>query len=231
MDVETRFELIKRVGEEIITEEELWRLLEMKDHPIAYDGFEPSGITHLAFGIYRAMNVEDLLKAGVKFKLWLADWFAWINNKMGGDLEKIRLIEEYFTEVWNASGVDVDEVEVLRASENMDREHWKRVILIAKNTTLTRMFRCLTILGRKKGELQETSQLFCPAMQVSDIFQLECDMSVGAGSEASEHPSKGGWAEDRPTEAGLCPRSHFDGPRGFAETSGLRCQQGLGCDD
>ncbi|MFQ6095191.1 MAG: tyrosine--tRNA ligase [Candidatus Bathyarchaeia archaeon] len=176
MDVETRFELIKRVGEEIITEEELRHLLETKHHPIAYDGFEPSGIAHLAFAVYRAINLEDLLEAGVKFKLWLADWFAWINNKMGGDLEKIRLVGEYFTEVWKAAGVDMDKVEVLWASENMDREYWKRVILIAKNTTLTRMFRCLTIMGRKKGELQETSQLFYPAMQVSDIFQLECDI-------------------------------------------------------
>ena len=176
MDVETRFESIRRVGEEIITEEELRNLLETKEHPIAYDGFEPSGIAHIAFAVYRALNVEDLLKAGVKFKLWLADWFAWINNKMGGDLEKIRLVGEYFTEVWRASGVDMDKVEVLWASENMDREYWKRVILIAKNTTLTRMFRCLTIMGRKKGELQETSQLFYPPMQVSDIFQLECDI-------------------------------------------------------
>ncbi len=37
MDVETKLELIKRVGEEIITEQELRELLETKEHPIAYD--------------------------------------------------------------------------------------------------------------------------------------------------------------------------------------------------
>ncbi len=176
MDVETRLELIKRVGEEIITEDELRVLLETKNHPVAYDGFEPSGMAHIPFAIYRAINLEDLLKAGIKFKLWLADWFAWINNKMGGDLERIRKVGEYFIEVWKAAGVDLSKVEVLWASENMDQEYWKRVIMIAKNTTLTRMFRCLTIMGRKKGELQETAQLFYPAMQVSDIFQLKCDI-------------------------------------------------------
>ncbi len=176
MDVETKLELIKQVGEEIITEQELRELLETKDHPIAYDGFEPSGTAHIPFGIYRAMNIENLLKAGLKVKLWLADWFAWINNKMGGDLEKIHKVGEYFIEVWRAAGVDTAKVEFLWASENMDQEYWKRVILIAKNTTLTRMFRCLTIMGRKKGELQETAQLFYPAMQVSDIFQLKCDI-------------------------------------------------------
>jgi tyrosyl-tRNA synthetase len=176
MDVETKLELIKQVGEEIITEKELRELLETKDHPIAYDGFEPSGTAHIPFGIYRAMNIETLLEAGLKVKLWLADWFAWINNKMGGDLEKIHKVGEYFIEVWKAAGVDTAKVEFLWASKNMDQEYWKRVILIAKNTTLTRMFRCLTIMGRKKGELQETAQLFYPAMQVSDIFQLKCDI-------------------------------------------------------
>jgi tyrosyl-tRNA synthetase len=43
MEIEKKLELIKGVGEEIITEEELRQLLEKKEHPIAYDGFEPSG--------------------------------------------------------------------------------------------------------------------------------------------------------------------------------------------
>jgi tyrosyl-tRNA synthetase len=43
MDTLKRFELIKGVGEEIITEKELRNLLETNDHPVAYDGFEPSG--------------------------------------------------------------------------------------------------------------------------------------------------------------------------------------------
>ena len=43
MNVDKRFRLIRQVGEEILTEEELKELLERKKHPIAYDGFEPSG--------------------------------------------------------------------------------------------------------------------------------------------------------------------------------------------
>ncbi len=176
MDVETRLQLIRRVGEEIITERELRELLETKEHPIAYDGFEPSGLAPIHFAIYRAINLEDMMKAGVRFKLWLADWFAWINNKMGGDLERIRKVGEYFIEVWKAAGVDTSKVEFLWASENMDDEYWHRVLLIAKNVTLRRMTRCLTIMGRKRGELTDVAKLFYPAMQVSDIFQLECDI-------------------------------------------------------
>lgn len=43
MDTDSRLRLIRGVGEEIITEDELRQLLEAKNHPVAYDGFEPSG--------------------------------------------------------------------------------------------------------------------------------------------------------------------------------------------
>lgn len=177
MDIEKRMALIGRVGEEIITKEELRQLLETKQKPIAYDGFEPSGLAHLPFAIYRSINLEDMLKAGVHVKLFLADWFAWINNKMGGDLAAIQKVGEYFLEVWKAAGVDMNKVEVVWASEHAaDREYWKKVVLIAKNTSVLRTTRALTIMGRKEGELKETAQYFYPMMQCADIFQLQADI-------------------------------------------------------
>jgi tyrosyl-tRNA synthetase len=177
MDTETRFELIKRVGEEIVTETDLKKLLERKRHPIAYDGFEPSGLAPIHFGVYRAINLEDLLEAGIRFKLWLADWFAWVNDKMGGDLPTIRKVGEYFVEVWKAAGIDMNKVEVLWASDAMDsRDYWRKVILIAKNTTINRTTRCLTIMGRTQTDLKMTAQLFYPMMQCADIFHLEADI-------------------------------------------------------
>jgi len=177
MDLETRFQLVKNVGEEIITEEELRELLATKEHPVAYDGFEPSGFAHLPFGVFRPMLIEDLLKAGVHFKLYLADYFAWINNKLGGDLEKIRMNGEYFIEVWKAAGVDTKKVEFIWSSDLANsREYWKKVILVAKNTTVHRADRALSIMGRKAGELKEVAQYFYPAMQVADIFELQVDI-------------------------------------------------------
>ncbi|MFH0897875.1 MAG: tyrosine--tRNA ligase [Candidatus Bathyarchaeota archaeon] len=177
MDVEKRMKLIKRVGEEIVTEQELRELLERKSHPIAYDGFEPSGLAHVPFGIYRAINLEDLIKAGIRFKLLIADWHAWINDKMSGDPEKIRKVGEYFIEVWKAAGVDINRVKVVWASDLTDSgDYWRKVILIAKNTTLNRAIRGLTIMGRTRAELKETAQLFYPMMQSADIFHLEADI-------------------------------------------------------
>jgi len=42
--------------------------------PVAYDGFEPSGLAPIHFGLLRATNLKNMLKAGVKFKLYLADY-------------------------------------------------------------------------------------------------------------------------------------------------------------
>ncbi|MBI2005548.1 MAG: tyrosine--tRNA ligase [Candidatus Aenigmarchaeota archaeon] len=177
MDLETRFELVKSVGEEIITEQELRELLGTNLHPIAYDGFECSGLAHLPFGVFRPLLLKDLIKAGVHFKLWLADSFAWINNKMGGDLNRIRKVGEYFIEVWKAAGVDEKKVEFLWASDAFsNKEYWKKVILIAKNTTMHRATRALTIMGRKEGEMQEVAQYFYPMMQTADIFHLDADI-------------------------------------------------------
>ena len=84
LGVEERIGLIASVGEEVIHEEELAALLERKAMPRAYDGFEPSGRMHIAQGIMKANNVNKLTDAGCEVVIWVADWFAMLNNKMGG---------------------------------------------------------------------------------------------------------------------------------------------------
>jgi tyrosyl-tRNA synthetase len=177
MYIEKKLELIKQVGEEIITEQELRKLFETKKHSIAYDGFEPSGVAHLGSGLLRAINLQDLLKAGIKFKLLIADWFAWINNKFGGDLEKIQNAGKYLIEVWKACGVNLKKVDVCWTSEVVkDPEYWKLVVEVSRLTTIDRMKRASTIMGRKEDEMQYTAQLFYPAMQTADPFYLGVDI-------------------------------------------------------
>ena len=48
MDTEERHSLIREIGEEIVTVDEFWHLLETKYPPIAYDGFEPLRIVQIA---------------------------------------------------------------------------------------------------------------------------------------------------------------------------------------
>ncbi len=178
MDVQNRLNLIKQVGEEIITEEELKTLLETKKRPIAYDGFEPSGKIHVAQGILRAINVNKMIQAGVHFKMYAADWHAWANLKFGGDLEKIQIAGDYLIEVWKACGMDTEKVEFIRAVDVVDnQDYWKKVIKIASATTVNRIIRCGQIMGRKEKEVQQASQIIYPCMQAADIFEFEADIT------------------------------------------------------
>ena len=177
MDIDGKLALIKQVGEEIVTEEELRELLQTKSHPIAYDGFEPSGKIHIAQGLLRAININRMTKAGVTFKMLVADWHGWANNKMGGDLDTIQLVGKYFVEVWQACGMDLKHVEFVWANDLVtDREYWKKVMQIARSSTVQRITRCGQIMGRQEGEMQQASQILYPCMQAADIFQLKADI-------------------------------------------------------
>ena len=178
MDVKEKLDLIKQVGEEIITEEELLKLLQEKKHPIAYDGFEPSGKIHIAQGILRAINVNKMTKAGIKFKMFVADWHAWANNKLGGNLENIQIAGDYMMEVWKVCGMDLKNVKFVWASEFVtDEDYWKKVMKVARDTTLARVLRTTQIMGRSEKETLSASQILYPCMQAADIFHLESDIT------------------------------------------------------
>jgi tyrosyl-tRNA synthetase len=178
MDVQERLGLIKSVGEEIVTEEDLLDLLRTNLHPIAYDGFEPSGRMHVAQGILRAININRMVGAGVRFKMLVADWHGWANNKLGGDLDKIHVAGDYMLEVWKAAGMDVDKVEFVRSTDLLSREtYWKTVMQVARNSTVSRIVRCAQIMGRKESDSLSASQILYPCMQAADIFELKCDIT------------------------------------------------------
>ncbi len=174
---EQKLAILKTVGEEVISEQELLTLLKEKKEIIAYDGFEPSGKIHIAQGILRSINVNKMASCGIKFKMLVADWHGWANNKMGGDLDKIQTIGKYFIEVWKASGMDLKSVEFVWASDLLNnREYWKTVMNIARTTTLNRILRTTQIMGRSEKDSLQASQIFYPCMQAADIFHLNADI-------------------------------------------------------
>ncbi len=177
MEIEKRLALIEEVGEEIITPEDLKDLLQKKKNPVAYDGFEPSGQIHIAQAILRAINVNKMTKAGCKFKMLVADWHAAANNKLGGDLEKIKVVGKYFIEVWKASGMDLENVEFVWASDlAKDDNYWKLVLQVARANTVQRIVRCSQIMGRSESEALSAAQILYPCMQCADIFYLKADI-------------------------------------------------------
>jgi len=177
-DLDRRLNLIKEVGHEIITEEDLLKLLAEKKRPVAYDGFEPSGKMHLAQGILRAININKMTKAGCKFKMLVADWHAWANDKMNGNLENIQTVGKYFIEVWKACGLETENVEFVWSNDIVsDRNYWKIVMTVARNNTVKRMKRCAQIMGRSESESLSAAQILYPCMQAADIFYLKADIA------------------------------------------------------
>ncbi|MBS3135376.1 tyrosine--tRNA ligase [Candidatus Woesearchaeota archaeon] len=178
MDTKERLALISQVGEEIVTKDDLVKILDKKQNPIAYDGFEPSGKNiHIAQGLLRAININKMTKAGCRFKILIADWHAWANNKMNGNLEHIQKVGEYLIEVWRACDMDLKNVEFVWASDLVkDNNYWKEVMQIARISTVKRIQRCSQIMGRKEGDAQQASQILYPCMQAADIFYLGADI-------------------------------------------------------
>jgi tyrosyl-tRNA synthetase len=180
LSIDEKVKLVKEVGEEIIKEEELKDLFEREEMPICYDGFEPSGRMHIAQGLLRAINVNRLVKAGCIFKFWIADWFAQMNNKMEGDIEKIKIVGRYFVEIWRAAGMDLRNVKFLWCSDEINKnsnDYWQCVINVARANNIDRIKRCCQIMGRKEGDALQASQIMYPCMQCTDIFFLKAGIT------------------------------------------------------
>ncbi|KAL7186090.1 hypothetical protein ACSBR2_027948 [Camellia fascicularis] len=118
-------------------------------------------------------SVSKLTSAGCKVKIWIADWFAQLNNKMGGDLKKIQTVGQYMIEIWKAVGLNLqgDKVEFLWSSKETNsraHEYWPLVMDIARKNKLSR-------ITSEKDELT-AAQIFYPCMQCADIFFLKADI-------------------------------------------------------
>ena len=124
--------------EEIVTIEELKNVLG-KSKPKGYIGFEPSGTVHIGWKIC-TNKIKDFLDCGFDFTVLLADWHAYINDKLGGDIEKIKLCGRYMEDCFAALGVDKSKVRFLYASDYVnDPSYWELVLRTAKSMSFSRV--------------------------------------------------------------------------------------------
>lgn len=184
MDLEKRIELVKRKPtEEVVTDEVLKEVFENYSNPRHYIGFEISGKVHLGTGLCTTLKIKDFIEAGIRPTIFLADYHSWINGKLGGDLEKIRKIATgYFKHCFVSLGLSEDKVDYVLASEMYDNDYWADVLKVAKEATVKRIMRCITIMGRKEEEGVKSAVVFYPAMQAADIFKLDVQI-VHAGMD------------------------------------------------
>lgn len=187
MDIETKIELIKKPPtEEILVESELRELLETNEHPGHYIGFEISGLLHLGNLVLSGFKINDLLKAGVKCQIFLADWHSFINNKFNGDWNKILTAAKYYEKAFKFFCPGAKIVLGSELYHNND-EYWRNIMRFSKHMTLSRTLRCMTIMGRSENEKLDLSQYFYPPMQAVDIKTIGADIPHGGMDQRKAH--------------------------------------------
>ena len=181
------YETAARNAEEVVTAEEL-RELCSRTSKKAYIGIEPSGQAHLGWMIV-AQKISDLSTAGFDMTVLLADWHAYINDKLGGDLQNIKTCANYIKDALEALGIPRGSVKYVFASDYMgDAAYWEKIIRIAKASSLSRIRRAMDIMGRKEEEMElDSSRMLYPMMQVADIFHLDVDLAYGGMDQRKAH--------------------------------------------
>lgn len=194
MTTEEKLKLISRNLEEVLTEEELKQLIESGTLLKHYIGFEISGKGHVGW-VFTMQKIKDLQQAGVKINILLADWHTWLNKKLDGTLETAKKMSRaYFEQALKAcalsAGADPNNINFILGSEMYEKlgsSYWAMVVKVAKATTLSRMIRSTTIMGRKESDILDAAMLIYPAMQSADIFALGVNIAHAGTDQRNVH--------------------------------------------
>ncbi|MBK29235.1 MAG: tyrosine--tRNA ligase [Euryarchaeota archaeon] len=159
-----------------------------------YVGFEPSGKAHIGWKVV-AITLKRMLDAGANVLIFMADWHAWVNDKFGGDMEKIHTTATYMEDTFRVllgnppEGEGAGELRFLYASSIMDSgDYWARVLRCSKNMSLSKVRKTFTIMGRDEDAADDDlSKFFYPAMQAADIFEMNIDIALGGMDQRKAH--------------------------------------------
>ncbi|MEM1538450.1 MAG: tyrosine--tRNA ligase [Candidatus Nezhaarchaeales archaeon] len=186
MNLNDKLKLIERNTAEILTRQDLVKLLNLGEPLKGYIGVEPSGLFHLGWIIW-ANKLADLINVGVDMLVLEATWHAWINDKLGGSLDNIHKCAKYIEHCLSSLGVE--RVKYVKAEDLVsDPDYWKLVVRIAKKSSLARIKKAVTIMGRKQSEaVLDFSKLIYPCMQVADIFYLGVNVALGGTDQRKAH--------------------------------------------
>ncbi len=188
MDIIEKVDLIQRPPtEEIVTQEELIELFKTNSSPNHYIGLEISGFLHLGSLISTGFKINDFVKAGVKCKIFLADWHTLINDKLGGDWKTIEKVSKYYQDAFKLVCPDA---EIILGSKLYQEktEYWSELVKFTKHMSIARTMRTLTIMGRSEDDKKiDVAKLLYPAMQAVDIHSLDVDIAHAGMDQRKIH--------------------------------------------
>ena len=193
MTTEEKMKLITRNCQEVLTEEDLKKLIKSGKQINHYIGFEISGLVHLGTGLMSMGKIADFLKAGVNAE-YFGRFSQFLNNKLGGKWEDIRWASEnYFKQALIASlkcfDVDESQVEFISGKDLYEKNpiHWQNFMEIGKQVTLSRNLRSISIMGKKQGNDVDMATLFYPPLQVADIVTMNINLAHAGMDQRKAH--------------------------------------------
>ena len=188
LDITEKVDLIlKPPTEEVVTQDELVELFKTNSSPKHYIGLEISGFLHLGSLISTGFKINDFTKAGVKCKIFLADWHTLINDKLGGDWETISKVSKYYQDAFKLVCPDA---EIVLGSKLYEEkiEYWSELVKFTKHMSIARTMRTLTIMGRSEDDKKiDVAKLLYPAMQAVDIHSLDVDIAHAGMDQRKIH--------------------------------------------
>ena len=179
MDIEKRFELIKRNTEEIVTEKELRNLLAKNKIPSVYLGTAITGRPHVGYYVW-VLKLADFLKAGFKVKVLLADLHGALDNCPWEVLEKrYKYYEKVISLMFESIGVDLKNLEFVKGSTfELDQKYFFDVL---KMSTFATEHDCMKAASEvvKFGDNPKLAGVIYPIMQALDEEYLGVDVQYG----------------------------------------------------
>lgn len=179
MNIDEKFELIKRNTAEIITEKELKDLLAKKKKPVIYWGTAPTGKPSVAY-LFPALKIADFLRAGFHVKILIADLHAALDNVPWNILEKRY---DYYSKIIplliKSIGVDISELEIIKGSElELKPEYMYDVLQMSSNVSVHDATKAASDVV-KMGDNPKLSGIIYPLMQAMDEEYLKVDCQLG----------------------------------------------------
>lgn len=179
MEIEEKLELIKRNTEEIITTEELIKLLKEKKKPVVYLGTAITGKPHVGYYMW-VLKLGDFLKAGFKVKVLLSDITGALDNTPWEVLDKRY---EYYAEViplmFKSIGVNTKELEFVKSSKiNLSKEYYLDLLKLSTKVSVSEATKAASEVV-KLGDNPKLSGIIYPLVQTLDEEYLGTDIQYG----------------------------------------------------
>lgn len=179
LGVKGRFDLVRRNTVEIISEDELIKLLQTKKKPTLYWGTATTGKPHIGY-FFPSLKIADFLKAGFKVKILLADLHAALDNTPWHILEKrYNYYSKIIPLMIKAIGVDPKELEFIKGSDfQLKPEYMYDVLQLSSMVSVRDAHKAASEVV-KLGNNPRLSGLIYPIMQALDEQYLEVDAQLG----------------------------------------------------